>query len=282
METCPQCGGSGQDQGQGQGQPNNDYGAYGKKISSHNGEMTPEMYSLESIYENLEKNKGMTMDAHLKSDDQVPKEVKREMVDRILNNLKNRGLMKGNGIMDTLRKLRKSEKDYLKEIKRSITSEIMEGRKNKSITRPHRRGVWGLKGKRKFKQKINAVLDTSGSMNGEFEKALSFIFQNDISINLIQIDTEIQEIKEIKSKHELEKVRIKGLGGTVLSPAMQYIAKDKKLNQFNTVVLTDGYTDSLNLKGVKGNVLVLSTSQECGISNSNTRVKQIIIEKKNN
>jgi len=305
-DTCPTCGGSGQcpggggsQQGQGQGQgggqndpnaqgdPNQgngsgrDYGKHGRKIESPNGNMEPEMYSLEEVYKNLDQSKGMTMDAHLEGSEQVPKEVKREMVDRILTSIKNRGLMKGNNILETLRKLRKSEKDYLKEIKRSITNEIMSGKKAKSITRPHRRGVWGLKGKRKFKQKINAVLDTSGSMGGEFDKALSFIFQNDIAINLIQIDIEVQDVIEIKNKKELNSMSIKGLGGTTLTPALQYIASDKKLNKLNTVVLTDGYTDALDCGNLNGSVLIISSGSECPIHRSNGKVKQIVVQHNN-
>lgn len=283
-------GGEGNDDeenGDGEGNSNgegnskkNDYGKNARPIKSKNGKVIePDMYSLDSFYENIEKSKGMTLDSHVQGGEDIPKEVKREIVDRILNTLQNRGLMTGNNILDTLRKLRKSEKDYLKEIKRSITNDIMSGKKAKSITRPNRKGIQGLKGKRKFKQKINAILDTSGSMIGEFDKALSFIFQNDISINLIQVDTEVQDVVEIKDKRQLNNFLIQGLGGTTLTPAIKHVADTPSLNKYNTVILTDGYTDNLDCRGVKGNILILSTGEACPIMNSNGKVKQIVVKK---
>jgi predicted metal-dependent peptidase len=120
-------------------------------------------------------------------------------------------------------------------------------------------------------------------MSGEFEKVLSYIFQNDVNINLIQIDTRIQDVVTIKNKKELEKMRIKGHGGTTIQPSLDYIVDKKNgINKYNTIILTDGCTDSLNFKGVKGKTLILSTQSECPIDYNNGRVKQIIIEKDNN
>jgi len=51
------------------------------------------------------------------------------------------------------------------------------------------------------------------------------------------------------------------------------------LNKYNTVILTDGYTDSLDLTGVKGKVLVLSTGVECPVVETSSKLKQIIIDK---
>jgi predicted metal-dependent peptidase len=117
-------------------------------------------------------------------------------------------------------------------------------------------------------------------MGGDFEKVLSYIFQNDIEINMIQCDTEVKSYVLIKQKSELEKMKIQGLGGTALSPGLQYIANDKMLNKNNTVILTDGYCDHLDFTGVKGKVLILSTGTECPtLKNNLSNVKQIIIEK---
>ena len=75
---------------------------------------------------------------------------------------------------------------------------------------------------------------------------------------------------------QLEKMKIEGLGGTCLTPGLQYIAKDKELNKYNTVILTDGYTDHLDLTGVKGKVLVLSTGVECPVVETTSKLKQIM------
>lgn len=282
---CPNCGQEheqqpqdGQGQGNGQGEqsdPTEGYGNNGK--SGDKGENDVEMYPVEKFFENIENNQGQSFDIHF--DDEVPEQVKREWVESTMEKLKNRGLQSGE-VEKIINKLRKSEKDYLKEIKRKLSNDIFGNKKNKSITKPNRRGIWGLKGNRKYKNRINAILDTSGSMGGEFEKVLSYIFQNDIEINLIQCDAEIQGVEEIKCKKDLEKMKIRGLGGTTLTPGLQYIASDKNLNKYNTVILTDGYTDSLDFTGVNGNTLILSTSVECPIVPGTTKkIKQIIIDK---
>jgi len=292
---CPQCGqekpqgGKGQGQGQphdgegedgesnddGNSNPTEGYGQNGK--SGDKGQNGVDMYPIEKFFENIESNKGQSFDIHF--DDDVPEAARKQFVESTMEKLKNRGLVSGN-IEKILNKLRKSEKDYLKEIKRNLSNDIFGNKKQKSITKPNRRGVWGLKGQRKYKTRINCILDTSGSMGGEFERVLSYIFQNDIEINLIECDTEVKHFVHIKNKKELEKMPIKGLGGTTLTPGLQYIAADKELNKFNTVILTDGYSDALDITGVKGNVLVLSTGVKCPtVQSGSKKLRQIIIDK---
>ena len=298
--TCPNCGqekGQGQGQGDGQGEDGDgegqegqgdgqgkpgkgkpQYGTNGK--SGDTGQNGVDMYPIEDFFENIEQNKGQSFDIHFEDD--VPEAARKQFVESVMEKLKSRGLQSGN-IEKILNKLRKAEKDYLKEIKRNLSNDIFGSKKQKSITKPNRRGVWGLKGTRKYKTRINCLLDTSGSMGGEFERVLSYIFQNDIEINMIQCDTEVKDSILIKEKRELERMQIKGLGGTTLTPGLQYIASDKELNKFATVILTDGYTDSLDFRGLKKNVLVLSTGCECptvpGTNSNSIKIKQIIIDK---
>jgi predicted metal-dependent peptidase len=157
-----------------------------------------------------------------------------------------------------------------------MSNHIFGSKKYKTIVRPNRRGIHGLKGHKKFKNEINVILDTSGSMSGEFERVLSYIFQNDIEINLIQCDAEVQQIIKIKEKKQLEKMKIKGLNGTVLSPAIDFITNKKnKIYMYNTVILTDGYTDTLDFTNVKTKTLILSTDHKCPISHDNGKIKQI-------
>jgi hypothetical protein len=63
-------------------------------------------------------------------------------------------------------------------------------------------------------------------------------------------------------------------------PKLQYIAKNKELNKYNTVLLTDGYTDTLDYAGVRGKILVLSTGDYCPVVQNSNQLKQIIIDKK--
>lgn len=248
------------------------YGPFGKSGKDN----VIDMYSIDTFFETIEKNKGQTFDIHFDND--VQDSAKKQFVENAIEKVKSRGFLNSN-VERVLNKLRKSEKNYIKEIKRHISNDILGNKKSKSITKPNRRSIWGLKGNKKYKERINCILDTSGSMANEFEKVLSYIFQNDVEINLIQCDTKVNFFKVIKNKKELEKIPIKGLGGTTLTPALQYIASNKELNKYNTIILTDGYTDRLNTNGVKGNILILSTSVRCPAVENTKKIRQIIIEK---
>jgi predicted metal-dependent peptidase len=209
--------------------------------------------------------------------DDVPEEMREAMVRDVMERLQSRGLSSGN-IETTLNKLRKQRKDYLKEIKRSVSNLIFGTKKQKTIVKPNRRGISGLKGNRKVKTKINVGLDTSGSMGGSgtFERVLSYVYQNDIEINFMESDTEVKWVEKIKNKKQLDSIPIKGLGGTCLQPMIDYIVEHH--NDCNSVLLTDGYTDSLDFSKVKGRVLIISVGTPCPITKSNGKLKQITVE----
>jgi len=271
-ENCSDCSGTGNEGGKDStGKPS--YGPYGKNPSNSGDSM--DTWSKEQIFQDMEKNEGQYMDVHMGDD--VPEEMREAMVRDVMDRLQSRGLSAGN-IETTLNKLRKQRKDYLKEIKRSVSNLIFGHRKMKTIVKPNRRGIKGLKGNRKVKTKINVILDTSGSMGGQgtFERVLSYVYQNDIEINFIQGDTEVKWVENFKKKKQLETMKIHGLGGTILQPSINYVVDN--YNDFNTVILTDGYTDSLDFSQVRGRVLVISVGTPCPITRSNGKVKQITIE----
>jgi len=197
------------------------------------------------------------------------------MVKDAMERLAARGLSGGN-IEQTLSKLRKQRKDYLKHIKRTVSNVMFGTTKTKTITRPNRRGILGIKGNKKIKNKINCILDTSGSMGGTFERVLSYIYRNDIEVNLIEADTEVKWVENIKSKKKLESIKIAGLGGTMLMPAVKYV--EDKFNQYNTLIITDGYCDSLDLSRLQGNVLMITIGVDIPIAKSNGKVKQIKVD----
>jgi predicted metal-dependent peptidase len=265
---------------QGDGQPQDGDGipkdSFGKPSYGKFGQNGVDCSSLDSIFDGMEKGEQMTLDSHL--DDDVPENARKSIVNDFMQRLKNRGLVSSD-VERMLEKLRKTKKDYLKEIKRTISHHIFGATKRKSITRPNRRGIEGIKGKKKYKNVINCILDTSGSMCGDFEKVLSFIFQNDIHINLIQIDTEVKMVEDIKTKRDLQKVMIKGMGGTVLQPAINYVNNPvNKLHSYNSVILTDGYTDTLNFSESHGRILILTTAQKPKYSDPKGLVKCIQID----
>jgi len=253
---------------------NDGYSENNGRSGEHN-ENRVGQYPLEHFFENIESNKGQTLDIHF--DDDVSEEIRKQTIEAQIQSLKSRGLTTKN-VEKILNKLRKKRKDYLKEIKRTLSNMIFGTIKRKSITKINRRDIWGLKGHRKYKTRINCILDTSGSMGGEFEKVLSYVFQKDIEINMLQIDTELKKHIVIRKMSQLQHMTIEGLGGTYLSPGLKYIADNKELNKLNTVILTDGETDKLDMTGVKGKVLILSTHKNCPIMENTSKVKQIIID----
>jgi predicted metal-dependent peptidase len=271
-ESCPDCEGTGNEGGNdSSGKPS--YGPYGKNPSK-DGESL-DTWSKEQIFQDMENGNGEYLDKHIGDD--VPEELRDAMVKDVMERLAARGLSAGN-VEQTLNKLRKKRKDYLREIKRAVSNMIFGTVKERTIVKPNRKGISGLKGARKVKTKINVGLDTSGSMGGQgtFERVLSYVYRNDIEINFMESDTQVNWVENIKSKRQLESIPIKGLGGTCLQPMIDYIVEHH--NDCNSVLLTDGYTDTLDFSKVRGRVLIISVGVKCPISRTNGKVKQITIE----
>ena len=253
--------------------------SFGNPAYGPNGQPDVDCGSLDKIFDSYDKGEQLTLDSHL--DDEVSEDARKSIVGDFMQRLKNRGLESGD-IEQTLNKLRKTKKNYLKEIKRVASNHILGTTKMKSITRPNRRGIEGIKGKKKHRNCINCIFDTSGSMTGSYEKVLSYIFQNDIQINLISIDTVVKGIDIIKNKRELQALNIKGGGGTILQPSIDYISDvSNKLNKFNNLCLTDGYTDTLDFTNVRGTTLILTTGIAPQIIDPKRSVKIIVIDKEN-
>jgi predicted metal-dependent peptidase len=245
----------------------NNRDGYGK-----NGKDGQESYGLDGIFEKMGENEGEFLDNHIPDD--VSEEWREQLIKDVTERLKSRGLTSGS-VETTLNRLKKKRKDYMKDIKRGV-SFVKGSIKYSTIKKPSRRGMVGLKGKKKHGSVINVLLDTSGSMGGYFDKALSFIFRSDIEINLIQCDTIVQVTEKIKSMKELEQVKIKGLGGTTLMPGVTHMIEN--FSQHNTVILTDGYTDELDFSGYRGRVLIISNGRKCPIAYDNGKVKQIVVD----
>lgn len=266
-------GGQGEQQdGQdGTGKPS--YGPYGKNPSKDGDSI--DTWSKEQIFDNMENNNGEYLDKHIGDD--VPEEMRDAMVKDVMERLAARGLAAGN-VEQTLAKLQKKRKDYLKEIKRAVSNMIFGTVKQKTIVKPNRRQISGLKGTRKVKTKINVALDVSGSMGGmgTFERVLSYVYRNDIEINFMESDTQVNWVQNIKNKKQLESIPIKGMGGTCMQPMLDHIVEH--FNEFNSVLLTDGYTDTLDCSKLKGKLLIISVGVKCPIGKTNGKVKQIVLD----
>jgi predicted metal-dependent peptidase len=130
-----------------------------------------------------------------------------------------------------------------------------------------------LKGRKKTMREINCILDTSGSMGGEIEKAIGVLCQT-WEVNLWQIDTEVRDYKRIRNVRDLEKLKLYGFGGTTLQPAIDNICKSKKRN-LSCIVITDGYTDTLNFSQYTGPVAIVSVGVPAPVIKGNKQIKQV-------
>jgi len=232
---------------------------------------------MRKLFDRKQKGEKIILDEHLLSQlsDKERADLKR-IVDETNNQLRTRGLLNGNE-EDIIKRLKISRRDYLKEIKKCINFIVGVGNNNhKTFVKRNRRNITGIKGKRKSRPIINILLDTSGSMSGVFDKILGVI-KDDAEIHLVQCDTEVQDYKKISSKHQVSTLSIKGLGGTVLQPGIDFLAE--KGLKYNTCVLTDGYTDTLNFSKLNGKkILIITTDVECEIAGTNTNITQIKID----
>lgn len=265
-----ECGGS--DSGIGGGNSPESENQNNRDGYGENGQDGQEQGDLDWIFDESENNNGEFLDGHI--EDSVSPELKEQFVRDVIERLNQRGFL-SNNIEKTLNRLKKKRKDYLKEIKRAVSS--MKGvLKEKTFKKPSRRGIFGVKGFKRYSTCINVLLDTSGSMDGYEEKSLEFIFRNDITINLIQCDAEIKCVESIENMKDLQKVVIRGGGGTELQPGLDYVKKH--LSKLPTIILTDGICDSLDFSNYNQKVLVISNNKEIQIKASNNKVKQIVIK----
>ena len=233
---------------------------------------------MQNIMDAMENNEGQTLDAHIT--DEISPEAREQAVQEVRHDLKSRGLESAD-MERLLDGLQKKRKDYLREIKRKIT--MIKGKvKAPSIKRPNRKNIFGMKGRVKFGVSLNVILDTSGSQWHDLEKILSFIYQDGLETNVIQIDTEIQCINKITSKSQLKNLKPRGGGGSTMMPAIEYINSIPSMNALNTILLTDGYVDNLDCSKLGGKMLIISNGCECSITSGHRKVKQIVVDENYN
>ena len=215
-------------------------------------------------------------DEHMEISNEVSQEDRNSALDEILSTLKHRGKISGDieKIINDL-DIRKPKENIFSKIKKSLERASIGIDKNKTYIRPNRRHPGVLKGHKKQAIRFNVILDTSGSMIGEFEKVLKYLLNSQNGFNLIQADTKIQDIKYIKKASDLvTNFKLKGFGGTELMPAVEKI-KELKWNDDATVILTDGYCDTLDLTGLR-HVIVVSSGVEPTIKNKSKKYEYFL------
>lgn len=259
------------------------YGPYGKNPRRDNGNGksnqsdTIDTYSLDKILDDIENGgNGSYMDSHI--EDEVSSEEREGRVDSIIQAARNRGLTTG-GIDGTLEKLRPKKKDHLREIKKTLSNGAFGLKKLNTIRKPNRKGISGVKGFKKVNTEINVILDVSGSMSGGLiEKTLAYVYKQDVVINMIQADTQVNKVERYTRTAKIQDMKITGYGGTVLMPAIEFVANDPRLNKFATVILTDGYCDTLDTSGLSKKTLIISCGARVSMYKSNGKTKQIMVD----
>jgi len=228
-----------------------------------------EMKNIEKYFKNDQE---YMFDQHFLDD--IPYEIRDSFIKNIIDNLKSRGLVTDN-IKLSIEKLKASKKNYLKLIESAVHS-LVGVQKYKTFKKPNRKQIEGLKGRKKEEKVLNVILDTSGSMYGLFNKVLSYIFHNNIVINLIQCDAEVKKFLVIINKNKLNSMSIEGLGGTTLQPGFDFIKSNRVLKNYNTLVLTDGYCDNIDNTNMR-KILVLTVGDQVQFNHPEV-VKQIKID----
>lgn len=230
--------------------------------------------------ENNKHDQNSPFDTHIDYDD-LDQEIKDSLVKEAIEVAKvqaeksRRGSMAGaqEDMLNLL--LKRPKKDNLKLLKRMIAA-TKGAIKARSYRRMSRR-VTGIKGNIKQSQALNVIVDVSGSMWGRFDKVISEIFKDGLNINLIQADTQVNSHTVVSEKKELKKFNMKGGGGTMMQPAVDYIHADKKLRVLPTILLTDGETDTIDFGDSSTQWVIISCNAQTPYVNGR-RVKHVIIE----
>lgn len=136
--------------------------------------------------------------------------------------------------------------------------------RRRSYARAHRRQsatpdiprpAWVMPDDSRAARVFGAVVDTSGSMTrAELGKAIgaiaSYAMSREVSyVRLVQCDAAPYDAGYIEPEVLLERLQVKGRGGTVLMPGIQLLENAQDFPKNGPIlVITDGYCDRLTLK----------------------------------
>jgi predicted metal-dependent peptidase len=216
-------------------------------------------------------------DVHLGIPDEISDEDKKYILEEIITTLKHKGKMTSNiEQMIDMTKMKKPSRNVFNHIKQHLEQAGTGIKELRSYKRLNRRFPGELKGKIGVKRNFNVIIDTSGSMTSDLKEVLPYLLQSCGELTLIQIDTEIKAVQNVKSIERL-KLELKGFGGTTLNPALDYIRKNKMQNT-PLIILTDGETDTLDYSTIC-NVTVVSTHIEPPCSNKPINYRYFSIKK---
>ena len=160
-----------------------------------------------------------------------------------------RGLMPGS-FMSQVELLNKppviSWQKILKKYVGTITAHKRKTRRRLNRRQPERFDLSGSMDDKVLK--IVVVIDTSASVEDEmieniFNEIFSILAKRKHDITVIECDAEVQRVYKAKTPRDI-KLKIKGRGGTLFSPAIKYINKDKYYRDALMIYFTDGYGEA--------------------------------------
>jgi len=215
-------------------------------------------------------DEGQTIDVHFEPKDKIEKEILERIAKDITDKLTNRGLV-SDSVQKMLDSLERKPNNWLSQLKRWIVGAKGIGCTSKTFRKANKYNLEGFRGKRKNAIIFDVILDTSGSMVNDIPKVLGTILRDGIVCNIIQIDTKVQSDTVISKQSDLKNIVLSGFGGTILQPAIDYIIS-KKQEKRPCVIMTDGYTDQLDIRGIGDKVIILTTGVTPPLVGSNYRV----------
>lgn len=178
------------------------------------------------------------------SDDSATQEIINMVRDRIVEHAENksRGNMPSD-ISEMINKMRSRKVNWKRYIKNELSNpkeEVEETIKRRNRRFMNRIEVKGFQ--KQFSASGIVIIDTSGSVPSDFlaktiGELSSICMQMNCDLKIIQVDTEVKEVKAFNPKGST--FNVKGRGGTFLYPAVEYINKNKLQANF-AVVITDG------------------------------------------
>ena len=179
-----------------------------------------------------------------RSDDSATQEIINMVRDRLIEHAENksRGNMPGD-ISEVINKMRSRKVNWKKYIKNELSNpkeEVEETIKRRNRRFMNRIEIKGFQ--KQFSASGIVVIDTSGSVPSDFlgktiGEIASICNQMNCELKIIQVDTEVKEVKAFNPKGST--FNVKGRGGTFLYPAIEYINKNSMKANF-LVVITDG------------------------------------------
>ena len=202
-------------------------------------------------------------------------ELAKQTAKEIAETLKQRGFNPGEVLGNMFNY--KKEKTVINVFKRVFSS----GKLRQPTYRKLNRRLPGVKkGFKKENRDVNVVLDTSGSLFSELDQYVGQLVGK-WNVYLVQVDTKVAWSGHIKTEKDWKKVKKQGGGGTILSPAFEHL-KENNRSDIPTVIVTDGYTDNLDLSYIKAPVTIVLTKDSIVPPHSGNPRVRVIHSKVNN